>query len=119
MNAILYVTLGIIAGIFGGMFGLGGGMILVPALVFLFGLTQHQAQGTNLLVMLPPIGLLAALRYWQAGNVKLPMAAWLALGFFLGGFIGASLAHQVPEPALRKLFGVCLLIMSVKMIFFK
>src|SRR3989338_4457491 len=119
MNALLYIILGLIAGIFGGLFGIGGGTILIPALVFLFGLTQHQAQGTTLAIMVPPIGLLAALRYWQAGNVKLSMAGFICLGFFVGGLLGANLIHTVSDPMLKKLFGIYLLIVSIQMIFTK
>ena len=74
------------------MFGIGGGAILIPALVFIFGLTQHQAQGTTLAILVPPIGLLAALRYYQSGNVKLSIAAFVCIGFFIGGLIGANIA---------------------------
>ncbi len=119
MNYILYIILGLIAGIFGGMFGIGGGTILIPALVFLFGLTQHQAQGTTLAIMVPPIGLLAAWRYFQSGNVKLSMAGFICLGFFIGGLIGANLIHNVSDPALKKLFGAYLVIIGAQMIFFK
>lgn len=119
MNQLLYIILGIIAGIFGGMFGIGGGTILIPVLVYLFGLTQHQAQGTTLAIMVPPIGLLAALRYWQAGNVKLSMAAFICVGFFVGGLIGANLIHNVSDPMLKKLFGFYLLFISARMIFSK
>lgn len=119
MQQLLYIILGIVAGILGGMFGIGGGTILIPAMVFLFGLTQHQAQGTTLAIMVPPIGLLAAWRYWQAGNVKLSMAGFICLGFLLGGLLGANLIHNVPDPLLKKLFGVYLLIISVRMIITK
>lgn len=116
MNAMLYVILGLVAGIFGGMFGIGGGTILIPALVYLFGLTQHQAQGTTLAIMVPPIGLLAALRYYYSGNVKLGMAGFICLGFLIGGLLGANLIHHVSDPLLKKLFGIYLLIISLKMI---
>ncbi len=116
MNQLLYVLLGLVAGVFGGMFGLGGGLILIPAMVFLFGLTQHQAQGTTLAIMIPPIGLLAALKYYYSGNVKLGMAAFICLGFFIGGFFGASLIQNVPDLLLKRLFGVFLLLVSLKMI---
>ena len=89
MNYFLYIGLGLIAGVLSGMFGIGGGTILIPAMVFLFGLTQHQAQGTSLAIMIPPIGLLAAMRYYYSGNVKLGMAGFICLGFFVGGLIGA------------------------------
>lgn len=116
MNQLLYVILGLVAGVFGGIFGLGGGIILIPALVFFFGLTQHQAQGTTLAIMIPPIGLLAALRYYYSGNVKLGMAAFICLGFFIGGFFGASLIQNLPDLLLKRLFGVFLLFVSLKMI---
>ena len=119
MSYILYIILGVVAGIFGGMFGIGGGTILIPALVYLFGLTQHQAQGTTLAIMIPPIGLLAALRYYYSGNVKLGMAGFICLGFFLGGLIGANIIHNVSDPALKKLFGFYLLLISINMIFTK
>ncbi len=116
MNAVLYVILGIVAGVFGGMFGIGGGTILIPALVYLFGLTQHQAQGTTLAIMVPPIGLLAALRYYYSGNVKLGMAGFICLGFFVGGLIGANFVQNLSDPLLKRLFGVYLLFIAAEMI---
>ena len=117
MNQLLYVILGLAAGIFSGIFGIGGGTILIPALVFLFGLTQHQAQGTTLAIMVPPIGLLAALRYYYSGNVKLNMAAFICIGFFVGGLIGAQLIQNLPDLLLKRLFGIFLLFVSLRMIF--
>lgn len=116
MNPLLFILLGLVAGIFGGAFGIGGASVMVPALIYLAGFTQHQAQGTILAAMVPPIGLLAALRYWQSGNVKISIAALLCAGFFVGGYIGASFVQNVPEPILKKAFGVFLLIISLKMI---
>lgn len=119
MSSLLYIILGLIAGILSGMFGIGGGTVLIPALVFLFGLTQHQAQGTTLAIMIPPIGLLAALRYYYSGNVKLGMAGLICLGFFLGGLIGAHFIQDVPDTLLKRLFGFFLLAISLRMIFVK
>lgn len=119
MNQLLYIALGIIAGIFGGMFGIGGGTILIPALVYLLGLTQHQAQGTTLAIMVPPIGLLAALRYYNSGNVKLGMAGFICMGFFIGGLIGANFVQNLSDPLLKKLFGVFLLFVAIEMILTK
>jgi len=116
MNQALFIGIGFIAGIFGGLFGIGGASITIPALVYLAGFTQHQAQGTILAAMVPPIGLLAALRYWQAGNVKIGVAALLCAGFFVGGYIGASFVQNIPEPILKKAFGIFLLLISLKMI---
>ena len=116
MNQILYIILGLVAGIFGGMFGIGGGTILIPALVYLFGLTQHQAQGTTLAIMIPPIGLLAALRYYYSGNVKLGIAGLICLGFFIGGLIGAHWIQGVGDLPLKRLFGIYLAFIAARMI---
>ena len=79
---IAYLLLGVVAGVAGGFFGIGGAVIIIPALIFL-GLTQHQAQGTSLAILLPPIGLLAVWQYYLKGNVKINIALLVCLGFFL------------------------------------
>ncbi len=119
MINVYYVILGVIAGVFGGLFGIGGGIILIPALVFIFGLTQHQAQGTTLAIMIPPIGLLAAMRYYSGGNVKLDIAGFICLGFFIGGFFSANMVQDIPDILLKKLFGFFLLFVSLRMILIK
>jgi uncharacterized membrane protein YfcA len=111
-----YILLGLTAGIASGFLGIGGGSILIPALVFIFGLSQHQAQGTTLALMVPPIGLLAAMRYYAEGNVKLSLAAFICLGFFVGGLIGAHFVQKISEPLLKKIFGIFLLCIALKMI---
>jgi hypothetical protein len=119
MENFLFICLGLAAGILSGVFGIGGGVILIPALVFLCGFTQHQAQGTTLAILVPPIGFLAALKYYQAGNVKLAVAAFICAGFFIGGLIGASLVQNLSDPVLKKMFGVFLLIVALRTIFAK
>jgi uncharacterized membrane protein YfcA len=119
MNIFLYILLGVVAGIFSGLIGIGGGIIIVPALVLLFGLSQHTAQGTTLALMVPPIGLLAAWAYYKQGFVDLKMAAFICVGFFIGGLLGAQFALGIPETILKKIFGVVLLAVSIRMIFFK
>lgn len=119
MVHIIYVLTGIITGIFSGFFGLGGGLVLIPILVYCFGLTQHQAQGTSMAMMIPPVTLLAAIRYYQSGNVKVGMAMFIAAGFIAGGLIGAHYVQHIPVGILRKLFGIIMLLVSLKMIFFK
>jgi len=119
MSIFLYLLLGLIAGIMAGLFGIGGGIIIIPALVLVFGLTQKMAQGTTLALMIPPIGLLAAWMYYKQGFVDLKIAGLICLGFFLGGLIGAKIALGIPESTLRKIFGIFLLAISIKMIFFK
>jgi uncharacterized membrane protein YfcA len=108
-NLFLYGALGIVAGMISGLIGIGGEVIIVPTLVFLFGLSQHQAQGTTLALMIPPIGLLAAWTYYRQGAIDLKIAAFIALGFFLGGFLGAKLAAGISDAILKKIFGgLCL-----------
>jgi uncharacterized membrane protein YfcA len=116
MNIFLYLLLGLVAGIFGGLLGIGGGIILIPAMVFLFGMSQHTAQGTTLALMVPPIGLLAAWAYYKQGFVDLKVAAFICLGFFIGGLLGAKFAVEIPEPILKKVFGIVMLGVSLKMI---
>jgi uncharacterized protein len=108
---------GLLTGVIGGLFGVGGGEIFIPLLVYLFGFSQHQAQGTSLAVLLPPIGLLAALRYYKAGHVDFATAGLLALGFFFGASVGAIIATRIHGDPLRRLFGAFLLIVSLHMIF--
>ena len=119
MAILSYIILGIIAGFVGGALGLGGGAIMVPALVLLFGLTQHQAQGTALAVMLPPVFILAVLRYYYAGNVKIQMALFICCGFVLGAFLGAHLVQNLPAPVLKRVFGVILILIGIKMALLK
>ena len=119
MIQILYVILGVVAGILSGMLGIGGGLILIPGLIYIFGLTQLQAQGTTLALMVPPIGLLAAMRYYQSGNVKLGMAGFICAGFFVGGLLGANLVQNFPEPLVRKSFALFLFFVSLRMLLAK
>ncbi|MFZ2147193.1 MAG: sulfite exporter TauE/SafE family protein [Sedimentisphaerales bacterium] len=119
MNIFLYLLLGLIAGIFSGLIGIGGAIIIIPTLVLLFGLSQHTAQGTTLALMVPPIGLLAAWTYYKAGFVDLKIAGLICLGFFVGGLVGARFATEISEQVLRRLFGVVLLVASLKMILTK
>ena len=116
MNAVIYVVIGMMAGIFGGIFGLGGGIIMVPAMVVLLGLTQHQAQGTSLAIMVPPIALLAAWKYYVSGNVRLDIALYMCLGFFIGGYFGAVAANNISGTALSRLFGLVMFVVSIKLI---
>ena len=119
MYIILYLLLGLFAGTLSGLFGIGGAVIIIPTLVLLFKFNQHMAQGTTLALMIPPIGLLAALTYYKQGFVDFKIAGLICLGFFIGGLIGAKVAVQIPDQVLRKMFGFFLLIVSLKMIFTK
>lgn len=118
-DMVMYILLGLVAGIVSGLIGVGGGILIVPALIFLFGLTQHEAQGTTLALLVPPIGLLAAWQYYKEGYVDLRIAGLICAGFFFGGFLGAKLATSLSSRMLEKVFGVALLLISLKMILTK
>jgi uncharacterized membrane protein YfcA len=111
----LYLIIGVLAGIAAGMFGVGGGIVIVPALVYFAGFTQHKATGTSLAILLPPIGLLATLEYYRHGNVDLRAAAVIAIAMVAGGWCGAFAAHKVSGPHLRFVFGAFLLCASIYM----
>ena len=115
--SLLYVVLGLLAGILSGLIGIGGGVMIVPSLIFWFGFSQQEAQGTTLGLLVPPIGILAAWTYYQQGYVNLRVAALICLGFVLGGLLGAKVAVVLPSEILEKIFGVALLLISIKMIF--
>lgn len=117
MSYFYLFLLGIISGTVSGLLGIGGAIIIIPALVYIFKLSQHQAQGTSIAILLPPIGLLAFLEYYKAGHIDLKIAAFVALGFFLGGFLGGYLAQQFPAIILRKIFGFFLILIALYMIF--
>ena len=116
MITVGYIILGLVAGGLSGLVGIGGGVLIVPVLVFLFGFSQQQAQGTTLALMVPPIGLLAAWTYWKQGLVDVRVALLICAGFIIGGLLGAKLATNLSNPVLEKVFGVVMLLISIKMI---
>ncbi len=119
-NLLLYVgfiVLGLLAGYFSGLVGIGGGVIIVPALVLLFGFSQHTAQGTTLALLVPPIGLLAVWAYFRQGNVDVRAALFIALGFVIGGYLGGKLAAGMQEGTLRRIFALLLLLLGMRMLF--
>jgi hypothetical protein len=113
IKEILYLILGLTAGTLSGMFGIGGGDDPDFGFGFLVGLSQHEAQGTTLAIMLLPIGLLAVLRYYHSGHVHFYIAAFICIGFLIGGLLGANMAEALPNLVLRKAFGVFLLIVAL------
>jgi uncharacterized membrane protein YfcA len=113
---LILVAIGILAGILSGFVGVGGGMIIVPALIYFLGLTQFQAQGTSLAIMLPPIGILAFYNYHKTGNVEISYALVIALTFIIGGYIGSKLALRLPEQKVKLIFGIIMLYASIRMI---
>ena len=118
-TCIILIVIGLLAGILSGLTGVGGGILMIPLLIIFLGLTQHQAQGTALFAMLPPIGILAAMNYYKEGFVKWEYAAVIALTFVVGGYFGSKLAISLPAQTVRKVFGVIMLIGAIKLIFSK
>lgn len=116
---MLGILVGLIGGALSGLTGLGGGFIMVPLLVYLFGMTQHQAQGTSLTVLLPPLGILAFWQYWKNGHVDVHVAVLVAIGFVLGGYLGGWTAQLIPGPVLRKGFAVVMALIALDMYFRK
>ncbi len=113
---IILILIGLFAGAFSGMIGLGGGLIIIPALIYLLGMNQYMAQGTSLAIMLPPIGLMAAFNYYKAGALNLKYAMIIAVAFFIGGYFGSKWALTIPEAVLRKIFAVALIIVAIRML---
>jgi hypothetical protein len=111
MTTLLVLSLGLFVGVLVGLLGIGGGVVLVPAMVYLLHYDQHLAQGTSLLIMLPPIGLGALRMYWKNGQVDLRAGLYCAAGFLLGGYVGGLIAVPMPSYQLRGIFG-CFMIFS-------
>jgi uncharacterized protein len=118
-DIIVFIIIGITAGTVSGLLGIGGAIIIVPALVLFTGFSQETAQGTTLLLMIPPIGLLAALEYYKAGQVNIKAAVIIAVFFFISALFGGKLALKLDPQVLRKIFAVLLLIVAVRMFFTK
>jgi len=112
---VIAILIGLAAGFLSGCFGVGGGIILVPALVLFLGLTQHQAQGTSLAILLLPVFILAVWKYYGQGHVNLSLVGWVAAGFVFGGLVGAMAIQNVPDVHLRKAFALLIIIIGLKM----
>ncbi|WP_081675067.1 sulfite exporter TauE/SafE family protein [Daejeonella oryzae] len=116
---IILIIIGILAGVLSGLIGIGGGIIVIPALVFILGYSQQTAQGTTLAMMVPPIGLLAAFAYYKEGYVDIKSSAIICIGFVIGSYFGAKYAAGIPEIQLRKIFSIILILVALKMFFSK
>lgn len=119
INVILFIVIGIIAGILSGMFGIGGGIIIVPALIYLCGFSQLKAQGTSLAILLPPVGILAFIDYYKKGHVNLQAGILICIFLLIGSVFGAKMSHSIPLSILQKSFGILMILISLKMIFSK
>ena len=115
---LLLVIVGLAAGFLSGLIGIGGGVIIVPALVFLVGFTQKQAQGTSLGILLLPVGILAVIQYYKQGYINVNYVLIVSLAFVAGGFFGSKLALTLSDQNMKRIFAVILLFISLKMLFF-
>ncbi|MCA9393448.1 MAG: sulfite exporter TauE/SafE family protein [Candidatus Omnitrophica bacterium] len=119
MPIITYMLIGLAGGFVGGALGLGGGAVMVPLLVMAGGLTQHQAQGTVIGLLTVPVFLAAAWRYYAAGNLQLNITGLMIIGFVIGSFAGAHLVQYLPAAVLKRIFGVALVLIGLKMVLLK
>jgi uncharacterized protein len=104
--AYLLIFIGVVSGLLSGLFGIGGGVVIVPALIYVAGFNQHLATGTSLAILLPPVGIAAAFEYYRQGNVDIRAAMIIAAALVASGWIGATVASRMAAPLLRLLFGV-------------
>ena len=116
---LILILIGLAAGVVSGLVGVGGGILMVPAMVFFLGLSQHSAQGTSLAVMLPPVGILACINYYKAGALDWKFALIIAVTFVVGGYFGSKMAIAIDQRMLRKIFCVMMLLAALKLIFGK
>jgi uncharacterized membrane protein YfcA len=112
---IILILIGLTAGVFSGLIGIGGAIIIIPSLIYFLGMNQYSAQGTSLGIMLPPIGILAAWSYYKEGALNFQYAMIIAAAFIVGGYIGSRFALNIPEAMLRKVFAVVLAVIAIKM----
>lgn len=118
IQTILILSLiGVASGVLSGFVGVGGGVIIVPALILLGGLTQHQAQGTSLFILLLPVGILAVYNYYKAGHINFGYGIVIAITFVIGGYIGSKLAVKMSPSAVKLIFGVVMILISAKLIY--
>jgi len=118
MEIFLYLLIiGLAAGFMGGLVGIGGGVIIVPALVMLLGMSQHEAQGTSLMMILFPVGILGVLNYYKQGYVDFKYAGLLAAGFFVGSYIGSKFSLSLPQLTVKRIFAVVMMLLAIKILF--
>jgi uncharacterized membrane protein YfcA len=117
-TVIIIILVGLAAGILSGLVGIGGGIIIVPALIFFLGFSQHQAQGTSLGILLLPAGIFAVLNYYKQGYIDLKVVLILFVGFVLGGWLGSKISTNLSDMALKKIFAIVLVLIAGKLLFF-
>lgn len=112
---VVGLAIGLAVGVVSGLIGVGGGIVLVPALILLFGMDQKMAQGTSLAILLPPTGILAFMKYYREGHADLKLGLLMALGVFIGGYFGGHWAQQIPNAILRRVFASLLVVIAVRL----
>jgi uncharacterized membrane protein YfcA len=112
---VIFLVIGLIAGVLSGLFGIGGGILIIPSLIFFANFHTKLALGTSLGAMLLPVGLLGAYAYYQQGNIDIKASLLIGLGLFLGAYVGAKLAHTIPSPTLQRMFAVFILLMAIRL----
>ncbi len=115
---MIVILIGIAAGMLSGLVGVGGGLIIVPSLIYFLGMSQHSAQGTSLGLILLPVGILAVLAYHKQGHVDAKIVGLLAIGFLAGSYFGSKISLSLPQETVKKIFAVFMILVAVKMIFF-
>lgn len=115
-TVILLIIVGLAAGILSGMIGIGGGIIIVPALVYILGFSQKEAQGTSLGLLLLPVGILAVLNYYKAGFIDVKVVGIMCIAFVLGGWLGSKFAISIPQETIKKIFAIVLILVAGKML---
>jgi hypothetical protein len=116
---LILLIIGLLAGFSSGMVGIGGGIIIVPALVFFLGLTQHQAQGVSIGMLLLPVGFLAAINYYKAGNLDFTKSLIIGASFVVGAYLGSKVSLSIDGAIMKRIFGVIIFLISLKLIFGK
>jgi len=114
---IILVAIGLFGGMMSGFIGIGGGVVIVPALIYILGFPQHMAQGTSLFLMLPPIGILAFMNYYKAGHVNLTYGIIIAVAFVLGGYFGSKLSLKLSPAIVKSIFGLVMAYVAIRMIY--
>ncbi len=115
---LLLLMVGLLSGILSGLIGVGGGIIIVPALILLLGYSQQQAQGTSLGLLLLPVGLLAVYNYYKKGFIDVKVVLIMSVAFVVGGWLGSKIALNISQAALKRVFAVILVVIATKMLFF-
>lgn len=114
---IIVIIIGLVAGMLGGMVGIGGGLVIVPALMYFLAFSQHQAQGTSLGLLVLPVAILAVLNYYKSGYVDFRIVGLLAIGFVVGSYFGSKMALSVPQLTLKRIFAIFMILIALKMLF--